>query len=77
MPPPLPPLSDAQRRKRSEVANLRQHRAADDPELLAAVRDFHADRLADYAAEVAAKARPLTDEQLERVAALLRAGRAS
>ena len=70
------PISDAQRRQRSEAAALKLHYGPDDPEYVAAERDYWADRLHDYVAAALAKAPPLTDEQLERIAALLRSGRA-
>ncbi len=53
---------------------LSRHRSPDDPELLAAQRDYHAGRLAEHVAKVVAAAPPLTPEQRDRIAALLSSG---
>lgn len=57
---------------RAKVASLSRSRKADDPELLTARRDLKAARLEDYVNKVVAEAPPLTAEQLDRVAVLLR-----
>lgn len=57
---------------RARVASLTRSRAADDPDLVAARRDLKAARLADYVERVVAEAPPLTDEQRDRIAALLK-----
>jgi hypothetical protein len=71
------PMSRESRSMRARVAALSRDRAPDDPEYVDAQRQFRTARLAEYVAEVVAKAPPLTDEQLEQVAALLRAGRSA
>ena len=58
---------------RGKVASLTRSRQPD-PELLAAKRDLAADVLAEHAAKVVAKAPPLTREQIDRIAAILRGG---
>lgn len=49
-------------------------RAKDSERIATARRDLAAAKLADYVAKVVAEAPPLTDEQREHIAALLRAG---
>lgn len=63
--------------ERARVASLTRSRKADDPELVEARRNLRALRLEEYVTRVVAEAPPLTDEQRERIAALLRAGGAS
>lgn len=58
----------------SRVAALGRHRTRDDSELAIARRELRAARLADHVAKVVAEAPPLTAEQCERIAVLLRAG---
>jgi hypothetical protein len=58
--------------ERARVAGLSRDRKSDDPELVAARRDLKAARLEDYVASVVASAPPLTPEQRDRIAALLR-----
>jgi len=58
--------------QRARVAVLTRHRPSDDPELIEARRDFAAERLAIHVARVVAEAPPLTNEQLDRIAAILR-----
>ncbi|MHC9294186.1 hypothetical protein ACRCUN_17115 [Mycobacterium sp. LTG2003] len=60
--------------QRGRVAALSRSRPADDPELLEAKRNLAALSLEDYVRRVVASAPPLTDEQRDRIAALLRAG---
>lgn len=59
---------------RARVAALSRSRKADDPQLIDARRSLKASRLQDYVARVIAEAPPLTAEQLDRVAVLLRPG---
>ena len=47
-------------------------RPKDDPELLTARRDLKAAKLEEYVARVVATAPPLTDDQANRIASLLR-----
>jgi hypothetical protein len=54
------------------VASLTRSRNPDDPDLLAAKRDLRAARAEDYIRELAAAAPPLTAEQRDRLALLLR-----
>lgn len=63
--------------ERARVASLTRSRQSDDPELVEARRNLRALRLEEYVTRVVAEAPPLTDEQRERIAALLRAGGAS
>ena len=58
--------------ERAKVAALSRSRSADDPELIEARRNLKAVKLAEYVTRVVSEAPPLTDEQLERVSALLR-----
>lgn len=62
--------------QRGRVAALSRSRAADDPEYCAARRDLAATSIAEYAKKVVAKAPPLTAEQRDRIAAILRGGAA-
>lgn len=57
---------------RARVAALSRSRTAEDADLIDARRTLKAERLAAYVAKTVAEAPPLTDEQLARVAALLR-----
>lgn len=58
--------------KRAKVAALSRSRTKDDPELLTAKQDLAASKLAQYVEKVVAEAPPLTAEQSDRIAALLR-----
>lgn len=60
--------------ERARVASLSRSRTPDDPDLLDARRNLRAERLADHIAKVVAEAPPLTQEQRDRLAALLRGG---
>lgn len=60
---------------RAQIASLSRRRTADDPELIEARQNLKAARLAEYVTRVVSEAPPLTDEQLERVSALLRPAR--
>ena len=58
--------------ERAKVARLSQTRSADDPDLAAARLALRAERAADYIRRVVDAAPPLTDEQRDRLAVLLR-----
>lgn len=62
--------------KRGRVAALTRSRNADDPELIEARRDLVAQSLEEHIRREVAKAPPLTDEQRDRIAAVLRGGAA-
>jgi len=62
---------------RARVASLSRDRAANDPELLVEKLNLKAERLAQHVARVVAEAPPLTPEQRDRIAALLRTGGAA
>ena len=59
---------------RARVAALSRDRAPDDPDLQDARRDLRASMLAAHVAKVVAQAPPLTAEQRDRLAILLRGG---
>ena len=63
--------------QRARVARLSQTRQPDDPMLSAARRDLRASRAEDYIRELVAQAPPLTAEQRDRLATLLRGGGAA
>lgn len=65
-------MSATVRRDRARLAALARHRNPDDPELIDARRQLRAASLADRIREDVAKWPPLTDEQRDRLAALLR-----
>ncbi|MBQ0902676.1 hypothetical protein [Micromonospora sp. U21] len=69
----LPPLNPDQRRKRSAIAHKRRY-TPDDPDTIAAQRDFRAERAEDYIRRLVDEAPPLTEEQRARLAALLTGG---
>lgn len=73
----MAPLSATANRERGRIAALSRSRTSDDPELVSARRNLRAARLEDHVQRVLAEAPPLTDEQRERIAALLRAGGAA
>ncbi len=58
--------------ERARVASLTRSRKPDDPDLLEARRSLKAARTEDYIARVVATAPPLTAEQADRIATLLR-----
>lgn len=62
---------------RGKIAALSRSRTSDDPELIEARRALRAEVLAEHVRAVVAQAPPLTDEQRERIAALLRTGGAA
>lgn len=59
--------------ERARVASLTRSRTPDDPDLVAARRNLRAARLEDYIRRTVAAAPPLTAEQRDRLAVLLRA----
>lgn len=58
--------------ERARVASLSRSRNANDPELLQARRNLREAKLAEHIAKAVAEAPPLTDEQRDRLATLLR-----
>ncbi len=60
--------------ERARVAALTRSRPADDPELVDARRNMRAERLADHIRRIVDDAPPLTAEQRDRLALLLRGG---
>lgn len=67
-------LSPATSHHRARIAALSRDRASNDPELIEARRSLRAVRLEEHVDKVLAGWPPLTDEQIDRVVALLRAG---
>jgi len=61
--------------ERARVASLSRDRSPDDPELNDARRCLKTERLADYIKKTVDAAPPLTPEQRDRLAILLRGGR--
>ena len=61
---------------RGRKAALARHRSADDPQLIAATVDLKAERLAEHIKRTVDNAPPLTQEQRDRLALLLRGGAA-
>ena len=61
---------------RARLAGMHRHGAPDpdNPALIAAQQDFKTAKLADYIVRVVSTWPPLSDEQLDHVAAMLRAG---
>lgn len=60
--------------ERARVASLSRSRTADDPELVEARRNLRTERLADYIKRTVDAAPPLTADQRDRLAVLLRGG---
>lgn len=58
--------------ERSKLARLSKTHAPDSAQILAARRDLRAARAADYISKLVEAAPPLTDQQLDRLAMLLR-----
>ncbi len=58
--------------ERARVASLTRSRSADDPDLLAARRNLRAARAEEYVRQLVEAAPPLTAEQRDRLAVLLR-----
>lgn len=65
------------RTPRAKVGALSRSRESTDPELVAARRDLKAAMLAEHVKKVVDQAPPLTAEQVDKIAALLRRGGAS
>lgn len=60
--------------ERARVASLSRSRTPDDPELVDARRNMRAERLAEHIKRTVDAAPPLTVEQRDRLALLLRGG---
>jgi hypothetical protein len=73
----MAPLSPDAARLRARHSALKRYRPDDDPEVTDARRNLKALRFEEHVKKTIAEAPPLTDEQLERIAALLRSGRAN
>jgi hypothetical protein len=58
--------------QRAKVAALSRSRPANDPEIIEARRNLKALKLEEYVSKVVAEAPPLTADQADRIAALLR-----
>ena len=58
--------------ERAKVASLSRIRPSDDPELVEARQNLKALKLEEYVSKVVSEAPPLTDEQANKIAALLR-----
>ena len=67
-------LSSISRHERAKVAALTRSRAANDPELVEARRNLLAARLEDHIRRTVDTAPPLSAEQRDRLAILLRGG---
>ena len=59
--------------ERARIAGLTRSRTPDDPDLVEARRRLRAERLAEHVEKVLAELPPLTDEQCQRIVALLTA----
>jgi hypothetical protein len=64
------------KQKRARLARLSQDFPPDDPQVVETRWDLMAQRLEEHVREVVAKAPPLTPEQRDRIAAILRGGAA-
>ena len=71
------PASSSVAHHRARVGALSRDRAPDDPELVAARQNLRALSLEEHVRRVVAEAPPLSPEQLDRIAALLRSGGAA
>lgn len=60
--------------ERARVASLTRSRDAGDPDLIDARRNLRCERLADYITATVDAAPPLTADQRDRLAVLLRSG---
>lgn len=65
-------MSASWTRERAKVASWSRNRPADDPELIEARQNLKALKLEEYVSKVVSEAPPLTTEQADRIAALLR-----
>lgn len=63
--------------ERARVASLSRSRTPDDPDLIAARNRLKAERLELYIEKIVSEAPPLSNEQRDRLALLLRGGEAS
>jgi hypothetical protein len=70
----VPAVSPTVAHLRARYAALTRDRPPDDPERVEAQRSLRAAALAAHVEKVVAGWPPLTDEQIDRVAALLRTG---
>jgi hypothetical protein len=70
-------ISKATAHYRAKVAAFSRDRLPDDPDLVDARQNLAALKIEDHVRRVISEAPPLTDEQRERIAALLRAGGAA
>ncbi len=68
----MPTIAKAVAISRARVGALSRDRSPDDPILIAARRDLRAARLEDYITRTVDAAPPLTPEQRDRLAVLLR-----
>jgi hypothetical protein len=71
--PTGPVLSPAGRKLKAKRAGLTRHRGPDHADTVEAARDYRAEVLAEHVRKVVDAAPPLTAEQRDRIAALLRA----
>lgn len=60
--------------RRNRLGGLRRYHPPDHPKVIEARRELDVCNLADHVAEVVAGWPPLTEEQLDHIAGLLRAG---
>jgi hypothetical protein len=67
-------ISSTAAHHRARIAALSRDRKPDDPELIAARRDFAYERLFDHINKVVDSAPPASPDQLARIAAVLKAG---
>lgn len=70
--PTGPILSSAGRKLKARRAGLTRHRGPDHIETVEAARDYRAEVLAEHVRKVVDAAPPLTAEQRDKIAALLR-----
>lgn len=65
-------LTQERNTARGKIAALSRSRSSDDPELIEARRVLAAEKLADYIKRTVETAPPLSDEQRDRLVALIR-----
>jgi hypothetical protein len=70
----MPAPSSAVAHHRARVGALSRDRHPDDPEFVSAKRDLAAANLEEHVNRVLAGWPPLSEQQLDRIAAILRAG---
>jgi hypothetical protein len=68
-------LNPAQRKLRAQIAAKTRHRGPEHPETAEAHREYRAEGLAEHVRRVVDTFPPLTAEQRDKIAALLRPGR--